>query len=102
MINKETILLVDDEPDIIEIIQYNLEKEGYKVITKQWQKAIEIAENKNPDLIIFRCNDARNGWYRNLHAIERNNNSNSKTPSSTFLSARGEDYSQIAGFGSRS
>ncbi|KAA3652948.1 MAG: DNA-binding response regulator [Bacteroidetes bacterium] len=97
MINKETILLVDDEPDIIEIIQYNLEKEGYKVITaNNGKKAIEIAENKNPDLIILDVMmPEMDGIETCMLLREIPTIQNTLI---TFLSARGEDYSQIAGF----
>ncbi len=48
------ILIADDEPDILEIIQYNLQHEGYEVITaKNGNEAIEQAKRFNPDLIIL-------------------------------------------------
>lgn len=48
------ILIADDEPDILEIIQYNLQGEGYEVITaKNGNEAIEQAKRSNPDLIIL-------------------------------------------------
>ena len=48
------ILLVDDEPDILEIIGYSLNKEGFKVVTAEnGKKAIEVALKENPDLIIL-------------------------------------------------
>jgi len=51
---KATILVADDEPDILEIIRYNLEKEGYKVHTaSNGQQAIEIAKQVHPGLIIL-------------------------------------------------
>lgn len=90
-------MLVDDEPDIIEIIQYNLEKEGYKVITaNNGKKAIEIAENKNPDLIILDVMmPEMDGIETCMLLREIPTIQNTLI---TFLSARGEDYSQIAGF----
>ena len=49
-----TILLVDDEEDIIEFIAYNLRKEGFNVITaSNGVKAIEVAQNDIPDLRIL-------------------------------------------------
>jgi two-component system, OmpR family, alkaline phosphatase synthesis response regulator PhoP len=54
MEQKPTILVADDEQDILEIIQYNLEKEGYIVHTAtNGQQALEMAKNLNPDLIIL-------------------------------------------------
>ncbi len=51
---SKQVLIADDEPDILEIISYNLEKEGYKVFTaKDGNEAIEKARQINPDLIIL-------------------------------------------------
>jgi two-component system alkaline phosphatase synthesis response regulator PhoP len=92
-----TILLVDDEVDILEFISYNLEKEGYKVYTAQnGAEAIKIAEKKIPDLIIL---DVMMPEMDGIAACEELR----KIPSLqntviAFLTARGEDYSQIAGF----
>ncbi len=48
------ILIADDEPDILEILQFNLQGEGYQVITaKNGDEAIEAAKNNQPDLIIL-------------------------------------------------
>jgi two-component system, OmpR family, alkaline phosphatase synthesis response regulator PhoP len=48
------ILIADDEPDILEIVQYNLQHEGYEVTTaKNGNEAIELAKRFNPDLIIL-------------------------------------------------
>ncbi|NNC69273.1 MAG: response regulator, partial [Flavobacteriaceae bacterium] len=55
MKKKDTkILLVDDEPDILEIVGYNLTSEGYQVFTaKNGLEAVAIAKKKNPHLIIL-------------------------------------------------
>jgi len=48
------ILIADDEPDILEIIQFNLQEEGYEVITaKNGDEAFEKAKRNQPDLIIL-------------------------------------------------
>ncbi|PWT78742.1 MAG: DNA-binding response regulator [Bacteroidetes bacterium] len=48
------ILIADDEPDILEVIQYNLVKEGYEVVTsKDGDDALTKAKSTNPDLIIL-------------------------------------------------
>src|SRR3978361_2065852 len=53
-IKPRTILIADDEPDILEIVSFNLQAEGYEVITaKNGNEAIELAKNHNPDLIIL-------------------------------------------------
>jgi two-component system alkaline phosphatase synthesis response regulator PhoP len=91
------ILLVDDEIDILEFISYNLEKEGYKVYTAtNGAEAIKIAEIKQPDLIIL---DVMMPEMDGIAACEEMR----KIPSLqntiiAFLTARNEDYSQIAGF----
>ena len=94
---KEKILIVDDEADILEIVGYNLKKEGFDVFTAEnGKKAIEVAIEVNPDLIILDVMmpemDGMETCYqmRNIPAL--------KDTLVTFLSARGEDYSQIAGF----
>jgi two-component system alkaline phosphatase synthesis response regulator PhoP len=52
--NTRTILIADDEPDILEIISYNLQAEGYEVITaKNGNEALELAKLNTPDLIIL-------------------------------------------------
>lgn len=92
-----TILLVDDEPDILEIIGYNLTAEGYQVVTAEnGAQAVKMAKKKTPDLIIL---DVMMPEMDGIEACEQIR----KIPSLentliTFLTARGEDYSQVAGF----
>ncbi len=92
-----TILLVDDEPDILEIVGYNLTAEGYTVVTADnGNKAIRIAKKKKPHLIIL---DVMMPEMDGIEACENIR----KIPELedtiiTFLTARGEDYSQVAGF----
>ena len=51
---KETILIVDDEEDIIKLIKYNLKKEGYSILKAQTgEQAIKIANRSHPDLIVL-------------------------------------------------
>lgn len=61
---SKKILIADDEPDILEIIRFNLEKEGYVVSTaKNGIEAIEIARKILPDLVILDIMmPGRNGW----------------------------------------
>ncbi|MEX0810697.1 MAG: response regulator transcription factor [Chitinophagales bacterium] len=91
------ILLVDDEPDILEFMQYNLEKEGYNIYTAEnGRDAIKIAEDINPQLIILDIMmPVMDGieTCRELRAIPK-----LKNTIISFLTARNEDYSQIAGF----
>ena len=91
------ILLVDDEPDILEILKYNFEKENYIVYTaNNGLKGIEVAKKVNPDLIFLDV------MMPNLDGIEtcrllRKIPEFQKTII-LFLTARNEDYSEIAGF----
>ena len=91
------ILLVDDEVDILEFISYNLEKEGYKVYTaKNGLEAIKVAEKTIPHLIIL---DVMMPEMDGIAACEEMRKIPSlKNTVIAFLTARGEDYSQIAGF----
>jgi len=92
-----TILLVDDEPDILDIISYNLKAEGYKVKTaSSGREGVEKAKKVRPDLILL---DVMMPEMDGIEACEQIR----KTPGLehtiiAFLTARGEDYSQVAGF----
>jgi len=92
-----TILLVDDEPDILEIVGYNLNAEGYNILTaKNGVEAIEIAKKKKPHLIIL---DVMMPEMDGIEACEQIRKlPNLQNTIITFLTARGEDYSQVAGF----
>ncbi len=94
---KYSILLVDDEKDVLEFLSYNIKKEGYQVHTASNGKdAIAKAREVSPHLIILdvmmpgmdgieTCAELRKiDAFQNAIVI--------------FLTARGEDYSQIAGF----
>lgn len=98
MKNKDIkILLVDDEPDILEIVGYNLSQEGYKIFTAEnGKEAISIAKKEIPNLIIL---DVMMPEMDGIEACETIR----KMPDLehtiiTFLTARSEDYSQLAGF----
>ncbi len=92
-----TILVVDDDPDIIEFVGYNLKKEGYSVINADnGVKAITMCKKYFPNLILLdvmmpemdgieTCEKIRSIPYMDKSII-------------AFLTARGEEYSQIAGF----
>lgn len=92
-----TILLVDDEPDILSFLGYNLSKEGYKVLTAEnGFRAIELADEHHPQLILLDV------MMPGLDGIEtckkiRENPGLDETVIA-FLTARNEDYSQLAGF----
>ena len=91
------ILLVDDEPDILEIISYSLKNAGYNVYTaKNGIQAVKQAEKIEPHLIIL---DVMMPEMDGIEACEIiRKNPDLKNTIITFLTARGEDYSQVAGF----
>jgi len=91
------ILLVDDEPDILEIIRYNLTSEGYTVeIAENGVEAIAQAKKVKPQLIIM---DVMMPKMDGIEACEKIRNIPELSETViTFLTARGEDYSQMAGF----
>lgn len=95
---KLKILLVDDEPDILEFLNYNLKKEGYDVfIAGNGKKGIEIARKENPDLIILDIMMPEMDGIETCRLLREI--PEFKETMIVFLTARNEDYSQIAGFG---
>ena len=91
------ILLVDDENDILEFVSYNLQKEGFKVYTaSNGAAAIKLAEDVMPHLIFLDVMMPEMDGIETCQVI-RSNPKMSNTLIA-FLTARGEDYSQIAGF----
>lgn len=98
MINNDfRILLVDDEPDILEFIGYNLRKEGFKVFTANNGKdAILLAEEIQPHLILLDVMMPEIDGIETCKAIRKHNALSNTLVA--FLTARSEDYSQIAGF----
>lgn len=97
--NNDTIkiLLVDDEPDILEILSYNLIAEGYTVVTAaNGLEAVKSAKKNQPHLIIM---DVMMPEMDGIEACEQIRAfPELKGTIITFLTARGEDYSQLAGF----
>ena len=91
------ILLVDDEPDVIEIIRYNLDQEGYKIYTaSDGKEAVEKAKKKIPHLIIM---DVMMPKMDGIEACEQlRNDIRFNDTIIMFLTARGEDYSYVAAF----
>jgi two-component system alkaline phosphatase synthesis response regulator PhoP len=91
------ILLVDDEPDILEFMEYNLKKENY-IISKagNGKEAIEKALKEHPDLIILDIMMPEMDGIEACRALREI--PEFKNTLIAFLTARNEDYSQIAGF----
>ncbi|MGQ1945525.1 response regulator transcription factor [Geofilum sp. OHC36d9] len=94
---KQKILLVDDEPDILEFLSYNLKKEGFLVQTASNGKdAIKMAIEFLPHLIILDVMMPGMDGIETCEEIKKQ--PLLKHSLVAFLTARGEDYSQIAGF----
>lgn len=91
------ILLVDDEPDILEILSYNLSAEGYQVYTaKNGVEGVAKAKKKQPHLIVLDVMMPEMDGIEACEAIRKTKGLENIII--TFLTARGEDYSQVAGF----
>ena len=91
------ILLVDDEPDIIEFLGYNLSKEGYQVYsTGNGKDGVAMAKKVLPHLVILDVMMPGQDGIETCREIR--NTEELRNVLITFLTARHEDYSQIAGF----
>lgn len=95
--NKYKVLLVDDEPDILEFLSYNLEKAGYEVYSAtNGRTAIEIALKIHPHLVILDVMMPDMDGIETCEEIRKYQELSNTLV--LFLTARAEDYSQIAGF----
>ena len=96
---SEKILIVDDEPDIVELLDYHLTKEGYKTKTSHnGKEALEVAKDFLPDLILLDLMMPEMDGIETC--VEIRENPQLKGTLIALLTARAEDYSQIAGFDS--
>ena len=94
---KFIILLVDDEPDILEFMHYNLKREGYQVNTaKNGKEAIKAAKQLHPDLIVLDIMMPEMDGIETCRQLREI--AEFKNTLIVFLTARNEDYTQIAGF----
>lgn len=92
-----SILLVDDEPDILEFLGYNLQKEGYNVFrASNGNDALDIARKVRPNLIILDVMMPKPDGYDICREIRKDELL--KNSVVAFLSAKSEDVSQIEGF----
>lgn len=93
------ILIADDEPDIVQLVSYNLAKEGYMIIEAfDGEEALALAKEHHPDLIIL---DVMMPKMDGIEVCkELRSYADFKDTIITFLTARNEDYTQIAGFDS--
>jgi two-component system alkaline phosphatase synthesis response regulator PhoP len=97
LMEQYKVLVVDDEPDILEIIEYNLKQEGYEVhITSDGETAIRKAREIKPDLILL---DIMMPKMDGVEACRRlREMPETKSACIVFLTARAEEYSELAGF----
>lgn len=92
-----TILLVDDEADILEFLSYNLRKEGYKVFTaSDGEEGVRMTQQFQPSLILMDIMMPKMDGIEACQFIRKD--LNLKQPIIAFLTSRAEDYAQIAGF----
>lgn len=94
--SKQTILVVDDERDLLDLIEYNLKKEGFKVLkAENGEEGISKAKEYRPDLILL---DIMMPKMDGLEAVEimRKDEDLKKTPI-IFLTARSDDKTEIDG-----
>lgn len=90
------VLVVDDEPDILEFLQYNLEKKGYQVVTAQnAAEGIAAADREVPDLILLDIMMPKMDGVQACYEMRRNPKLDKTLIA--FLTARNEEYSEIAG-----
>lgn len=94
---RKRILIIDDEPDIVEILSYNLEKEGYEVYTaSNGNEGIEQAKLVIPDLILLDVMMPEKDGIETCQELREIKEL--KKTLIVFFSARGEEFSQLAGF----
>lgn len=95
--STNSILIIDDEPDILQFLTYNLKKEGYKVYTSMnGEDGLEKTISLAPSLILMDVMMPVMDGIETCQLIRENKEI--RQPIICFLSSRSEDYSQIAGF----
>lgn len=96
MSDKQTILVVDDEEDLLDLIEYNLKKEGFDVLKAQdGQEGIEVAREHNPNLVLL---DIMMPKMDGLEVVERmRKDKKLKKIPIIFLTARGDEKTEVEG-----
>ena len=99
MANKQNpkVLVIDDDPDILELLKYNLKKEGYEVETADnGVAAVGLAKKFSPDLILLDIMMPDQDGVETCRQIREL--SGLSDVHITFLTARAEEYSEVAAF----
>jgi len=93
---KETILIVDDEADLLELIEYNLKKEGYNVLkAENGMEGIRLARKHHPDLILLDIMMPRMTGFEVCKVIREDNDL--KQVPVIFLTARSDEETEVTG-----
>ncbi len=97
-LSKQKILVIDDDPDILDLLEYNLIKEGYQVnVVSDSRKALKSALDFAPDLIIL---DIMMPHYDGIEVCRQiREKPTIQNTAVLFLTARVEEYSEVAAFG---
>jgi two-component system alkaline phosphatase synthesis response regulator PhoP len=95
---KETILVIEDERDIVEVLEYNFQREGYTVLSAtNGEKGLELARTKRPAVIIL---DIMLPGLDGLEVAKRlRQDPNTREISIVMLTAKGEESDVILGLG---
>jgi two-component system alkaline phosphatase synthesis response regulator PhoP len=97
LMERAKILVVDDEPDILDMLTYNLQNQGYEVLQAQSGKAaLALAEETTPDLILLDIMMPELDGVETCRQLRAMPNGNDFAI--VFLTARAEEYSEVAGF----
>ncbi len=97
MQNNNRVLVVDDEPDILDLLKYNLEREGYEVeIASNGEEAIKKAEFFKPELILLDIMMPKMDGVETCRQLREM--PDMKESYIIFLTARAEEYSEVAAF----
>ncbi len=93
---KQTILVVDDEKDLLDLIEYNLKKEGFDVLkAENGEEGIAVAKEHNPDLVLL---DIMMPKMDGMQAVEEMRRDDQlKNIPIIFLTARSDEKTEVEG-----
>lgn len=97
LMRRAKILIVDDEPDILDLLEYNLQNDGYQVYrTEKGEEAVEMVREYRPELVLLDIMMPEMDGVETCRQIRQLNEG--KNVYVMFLTARSEEYSEVAGF----